>query len=78
MTQEEAIQWIADIFEELIERITPETSRIEVNAWDSLGILTLMARFDEDLNILLSETELQEMKSVSDILETLKRHGKLS
>lgn len=78
MTQEEAIKWIADIFEEPIERITPETSRMEVNAWDSLGILTLMARFDEDLSILLAESELQEMKSVGDILETLKRHGKLS
>jgi acyl carrier protein len=78
MTLEEAIKWIADIFEEPVERITPETTQAMIAAWDSLGILTLMARLNEDFDILLAESELQEMKSVNDVLETMKRHGKLN
>lgn len=78
MTREDAIKWIADIFEEPSERMTPDTPRSEITAWDSLGVLTLMARFDEDLSILLSETELQEFHRIGDVLEAMKRHGKLN
>jgi acyl carrier protein len=78
MNQTEALAWIADIFEEPLENITPETPRSALNAWDSLGILTLMARFDEDFNVQLTESELQELRSVGDVLDTLKRHGKLN
>ena len=77
MTKEEALEWIAELFEESVENITPETPRDEIAAWDSLGILTLMARLDEDLEILLEEEEVQELRSVNDILEALKRHNKL-
>jgi acyl carrier protein len=78
MTREDAIKWIADIFEEPAERMTPDTPRSEITAWDSLGVLTLMARFDEDLSILLSEAELQEFHNIGDVLEAMKRHGKLN
>jgi acyl carrier protein len=78
MTREDAIKWIADIFEEPAERMTPDTPRSEITAWDSLGVLTLMARFDEDLSILLSEAELQEFHRIGDVLEAMKRHGKLN
>ena len=77
MTKEEALEWIAELFEEPAENITPDTPRDEIPAWDSLGILTLMARLDEDFEILLEEEEVQELRSVNDILEALNRHGKL-
>ena len=77
MTELEAIAWLADILEESPESVTPETPRDEIPAWDSLGILTLMARLDEDFEILLEEEEVQELRGVNDILEALKRHGKL-
>ena len=77
MTKEEALEWIAELFEESVENITPETPRDEIPAWDSLGILTLMARLDEDFEILLEEEEVQELRSVNDILEALRRHSKL-
>lgn len=78
MTREDAIKWIANIFEEPAERMTSDTPRSEITAWDSLGVLTLMARFDEDLSILLSEAELQEFHRIGDVLEAMKRHGKLN
>ena len=77
MNTEEALEWIAEIFEEPVENITLETARDDIPAWDSLGILTLMARLDEDFEILLEEEEVQELRSVGDILDALKRHDKL-
>ena len=77
MNAEEALAWIAELFEEAVENISPETPRDEIPAWDSLGILTLIARLDEDFEILLEEEEVQELRSIGDILDALKRHNKL-
>jgi acyl carrier protein len=77
MNTDEALEWIAELFEESVENISPDTPRDEIPAWDSLGILTLMARLDEDFEILLEEEEVQELRSINDILDALKRHGKL-
>ena len=78
MTQQEALEWIARLFEEKPERLTPDTVRDDIRAWDSLGVLTLMADLDSDFSILLSDDEVQGMKTVNDILEILRKHGKLT
>ena len=78
MTQQEALEWIAKLFDEKPERLTPETAREDIQAWDSLGVLTLMADLDSDFSILLSDDEVQGMKTVNDILEILRKHGKLT
>ena len=78
MTIDEAIEWIADIFQEPSENILPETQRLEIPAWDSLGFLSLMARLDEDHDILLKEEDLQQIRKVDDILEVMRRHGVLN
>jgi len=77
MNIDEALEWIADLFEESPENIKSDTPRDEIPAWDSLGILTLMSRLDEDFEILLSDDEVQDLRSVNDILDALRRHGKL-
>jgi acyl carrier protein len=77
MNTDEALEWIAELFEEPVENFRPETPRDEIPAWDSLGILTLMARLDEDFEILLEEEEVQELRSIGDILDALRRHEKL-
>lgn len=77
MTSQDAIAWLADIFEEPVANLTPESVRADIPAWDSLGVLTLMARLDEDFGILLVEGELQGLKSIGDVLELLRRHGRL-
>jgi acyl carrier protein len=78
MTYEEALKWIADIFEEPVASIRPDTPRQAVKTWDSLGFLTLMARFDEDLGVLLEDSELQAMNSIGDILKTMRKYGKIN
>jgi acyl carrier protein len=78
MTLAEALNWIAKTFDESADRITPATARDEIAAWDSLGTLALMAGLDMDFGILLSDQEVQAMKTVNDILEVLKKNCKLS
>jgi len=73
----QALQWIAEIFEEPAENITLDTNREDIKGWDSLGVLTLMAALDEGFGIQLSEDELLEMRTVKDILELFRRHGHL-
>ena len=78
MTTDEALRWVADLFEQPVEKISPDTPRDEIPTWDSLGVLTLMADFDEKHGILLSDQDMRSMVRVGDILEVLHRNGKLS
>ena len=77
MTLEEALAWIADLFEEAVENIETETSREDIEAWDSLGMLTLMAGLDENFDILLTDEEMQNLYKVNDIIEILRRNGQV-
>lgn len=76
-TLQEALAWVAGVFEAPLEKIRPETKRDEIDTWDSLGILTLIARLDEDFQFLLTEEEIQRLRSVEDILDLLRKHGVL-
>ena len=75
MTVDEAIRWIAELFEEPNGNLRLETPRSEIVAWDSLGVLTLMARLDEDFDILLTEEQLQNLRSVQDVIAAMRDHG---
>ena len=77
MSQEEALKWIAQIFEQPAESLKPETPRADIVTWDSLGVLTLMAELDEKHGIMLSDAELRGMTKAGDIIEVLRREGKL-
>ena len=77
MNLAEALLWIAETFEEPAENIKPDTLRDDIPGWDSLGALTLMAKLDEEFNIILSEDDLANMQAVEDILKTFRTHGYL-
>lgn len=78
MTQTEAVAWIAQVFEMPPGQLTPDTHRDNVPAWDSLGVLTLMASLDSDFGIILTDEDIQAVKTVGDILDVIRRHGKLA
>ncbi len=78
MNQQEALAWIADVFEESAENIRPETRRDDIPGWDSLGILALIAALDRDFEIVLEPEAIQGMASVEEILQVLRQHQKLS
>jgi len=78
MSQNEALHWIAELFEESVDNIQPDTPRDAIPTWDSLGVLTLMAGLSERFDLTVNTEELAEMKRVDDILAVLRRHGKLN
>jgi acyl carrier protein len=71
MTKEEALGWVASLFEEEVEDISLDTPREEIPAWDSLGTLTLMAGLDEEFDIQLDENQIAELRSVGDVVAIL-------
>ena len=77
MTVEEALNWIAELFEEPNNLITPETPLENVPTWDSVGILTLIAELDEKCGVILSGEHMQDMTKIDDILEILRQNGAL-
>ena len=77
MTQAEALKWVAELFEQPVEELSPATPLDEIPMWDSLGVLTLMADFDQKFGIVLADTDMRGMQKVDDILEVLRKQGKL-
>ncbi len=77
MNTQDALTWIAEVFEEPAGRINAETRREEIPGWDSLGTLSLIAALDERCDIHLTEKDIGGMQRVSDILDILRRNGKL-
>jgi acyl carrier protein len=78
MNRDEALAWVAAVFEEPAGSLRPETPRDEIGGWDSLGVLTLMADLDEKFDIRVTEKEMSAMTRVQDILDLLHRQGKLA
>ena len=75
MTTEEALAWVADLFEESEADIGVDTPREDIPAWDSLGTLTLMAGLDEEFDIQLNEDQIAELRSVGDIVVIMNGAG---
>lgn len=78
LTEQSALEWIGALFHEAPERLTPQTARAEIAEWDSLGVLTLLASLDSDYEIVLSDDEVQGIRCVGDVLDLLRRRGKLA
>lgn len=78
MNTQEALHWIAEVFEEPAARVTASTERKAIAGWDSLGTLSLIAGLDERFDIHLDEQEIEAMAQVDDILKVLRRHGALA
>jgi len=78
MTQAEALTWFAELFGVSAASISPTTTRAQILTWDSLGVLTLMAALDETFNIVTDDATMRSMQSVGDVLDLLRKHGKLT
>jgi len=78
ISEQDALNWVAGVFEAAPGTLTPATIREDVPAWDSMGVLMLMAAMDEQFSIVLADTDIKEMRNVGDILQVLRANGKLS
>jgi len=77
VTTEQALSWVASVFEDPTGRIGRDTKKDDIPGWDSLGTLTLIAALDSEFGIQLAEKELYSMSVVEDILAVLRRNGTL-
>lgn len=78
MTRDEALNWIAELFEEPAQNVQAETTLEAIPTWDSLGVLTLIAGLNERFDLTVEVDELSAMTKVDDILAVLRRAGKLN
>lgn len=78
LSPDEALDWLSELFGETDKQIIPETKREDVPSWDSLGDLMLMADLDKKFQIVLSDSDLQAMTKIADVLDYLRKNGNLS
>lgn len=62
----------AEIFEVEVEDISPESEKDDIEGWDSMGILSLMAEYDTRFDITLTPAQLESFKKVSDLIEIVR------
>jgi len=78
ISQSEAVAWFAEIFETTESEISADTQREDIEGWDSMGVLTLMAELDDRFSIILSQDELENINSISNLLDVLKKYDVLA
>ena len=69
MSQEQVLDWLAEVFNESRDNITAESKRDDIASWDSLGVLTLMADLDEKFDLVLSDENIPGLKGSQTINE---------
>lgn len=69
---QEALEMFADIFDEDQENIQLGTNKEELEGWDSLGMLSLMAELDSRFNITLNAGDLGKLSGINDLVNMLK------
>lgn len=72
----EALQMLGETFAESTP-LVPDMSRDEVDGWDSMGALMLMAELDERFGLQLTAEESRDMRRIGDLLDYLRAHGVL-
>lgn len=71
MNNSEALSWLATIFNIDETELHIDAQRDELEAWDSMGTLMLMAELDEQYNVTLTEDELSGLSSIKDLFKIL-------
>jgi acyl carrier protein len=74
MNSQKALQWLTDVLTVQGRTLTLEDSRMSVSEWDSLGILMILSRLEEDHGIIVSADQMARILSVKEICELLEKH----
>ncbi|MCH1487957.1 MAG: acyl carrier protein [Pseudomonadales bacterium] len=73
----QALSMIAEAINTPEDEVQPATSLEDLEGWDSMGVLLLMAELDERFSLLLEEETVGSFSTVADILKLLKDAGVL-
>ena len=68
MTRKEFLEKLQDVLER-DEEITEDMVLADMDEWDSLAAMAVMAYFNKSLSITLFPAEVREMKTVMDLIQ---------
>jgi acyl carrier protein len=77
-TEEEVLALIAQALQIDPGYLHPNSSSKDIEGWDSMTTLQLLALFDEQLDLHLSSGEAQKFNSVRSIMSLLRDAGRLA
>ncbi len=72
---EKFLQMVSEVFEIDISDISDELTPDDIEVWDSISHMDLMAKFEEEWGVTFDVEELTEMETIGLIKEALIRHG---
>ena len=66
---------VADVFELSAKQVTEGLTAEKVESWDSMKHLQLVLALEQAYGVQLDTDEIPELRSVKDIIDSLRRHG---
>jgi len=75
MNTQEAISWLANLFNVDEKDIQLDLPRESLDYWDSMGMLLLMGELDDLFDFTLSEDQLSNTITINDLLGILKENN---
>jgi len=75
MDTQKALDWLTDVFTVQGRTLTLDDTRMSVAEWDSLGVLMLLSRLEEDHGIIVSADDMAKVDSVKEICDLLQDHS---
>lgn len=73
--QTKLLQIIADLFSEDIANLSDATSQDDLEKWDSMGTIDLIAKLEKEFSISFELLEVEELKSIGIIKASLEEKG---
>lgn len=64
----------ADVFDDDTLTVSPETTTNDIEEWDSLTHLTLIANIEESFSIEFNMSEISGFKNVGEMMDSIERH----
>ena len=71
MSEKEKIQCIAEAVEMDVEELIPETRLSDLENWDSVAVLSIIAVINEHFNRFPSADEIRKYVSVKDLMDAM-------
>ncbi|MCQ4812964.1 acyl carrier protein [Cloacibacillus evryensis] len=71
MTQEEKLILIAETLDTEPNNLKPDVELKSLDEWDSMGVISTIAMLDRKFGKVLSTEQIEELKTVQDILNLM-------
>ena len=78
MNTQKALEWLTDVFTVQDRTLNVDDTKMSVVEWDSLGVLMLLSRLEEDHGIIVSADEMAGIQSVKEIVAILEKNAAFS